>query len=115
MFALFALNGREGQIRDQQLCAVDRFIADLYQTFASRPLLDVTAISESLRRLAEASSAVEGVRLEMDGELFRMGQPGADPVVRDLVPSRRAGFARHAACSVTGLQRSWGLHRPVPV
>lgn len=86
VFALFTLNGRESQIRDQQQSVVDRFTADLYQAFASRTVLDASEMGETAGRLAQASDSVDGVLLEVDGELFRIGQtePGGIAYERSI-------------------------------
>jgi diguanylate cyclase (GGDEF)-like protein/PAS domain S-box-containing protein len=80
VFALFTLDGRESQIRDQQQSAVDRFTAQLYQAFASRPGLSARDVGEVMRSLVQGSARVDGVLLEMDGERVRIGQTGAGHV-----------------------------------
>jgi len=73
VFALFALSGRETQIRDQHNSVVDRFVAELSAVFASRSVVDDSDILTPVRTLIQASSMVEAALLEVDGTLLRVG------------------------------------------
>ena len=80
VFALFTLDGRESQIRDQQQSAADRFTVQLYQAIAARPGLSVRDVGEAVRSLVQGSAVVDGVLVDVNGEQVRIGQTGAGHV-----------------------------------
>jgi methyl-accepting chemotaxis protein len=76
VFAPFALDGRESQIRDQQQSAVERCTAQLYEGFAARPSLSVRDMGEAVRSLVHGSARIDGALVEVDGERVAIGQAG---------------------------------------
>ena len=100
VFALFTLNGRESQIQDQQQSVVDRFTAELYQVLASRTVLDASEMAEAARRLAQASERVDGLLLEVDGELFRIGQTDAGRIAYERRVGVGGGQLRDASLTL---------------